>query len=292
MKTKYILLVFACMVLCSFSLFANKEKRTIDMQNVSIDIFEDWTTQKRTDKNGDFVLTCTKDNSISFVEITCKKRVINLNTRLNEIASERSLQKNFDYMQIDEITPVTFKKNKASLLTYTNTYLNEVSKGGMYAFIFEGYTYAIEYFGEDNLATRKELEKVVNSFKISSAEKTKNIIETEQEYQQQEWKNYNDTTSLETKVMELGKDLTTINTADNYKIVEDYTQKEIKLREQLTKINSQIETLNEELDTEKKDKQIKKINKNIRDLEKRKGEIEKELELIRIDNLKIKIKDK
>lgn len=295
MKIKYTFIIFLCAVLCALNVFSKDNVYTAVLQNVSLEIPDGWSVQKNVEKNGDFVLNCTKDNSIAFVEVVCKRKVIALETRLNEIASSRSLQKNFDYMQIDEVQPVVFNKQKAKQLSYTNTYLNDVSKGGIYAFIFEGYTYSLEFFGEDNPKMRKELDKIIRSFKITSAKKEINIIEKEEEYQAQDWKKYDDTTSLETKVEEYGKDLATINTADNHKKVENYSSEEIKLKEKLFPLIKQKEQLQEQLQTAKDEdniRQEKKINESLNKLEKEINKIEKKLDKIRTENLKIKLKEK
>ena len=147
MKIKNIIILLVVTLLANVLAFAGNDITEIVLNNVSIKVSSDWTTQKQIQKNGDFRLTCTKDNSNAFVEITCKKRVIDPVVRANDIASERSMQKHFEYMQIDEIQNAKLKKTDTKLLTYTNTYLNDVSKGGIYAFISEGYTYTLEYFG-------------------------------------------------------------------------------------------------------------------------------------------------
>lgn len=295
MKVKNTIIIFLCTLLCSLNVFSKDNAYTVVLQNVSLEIPDGWSVQKNEEKNGDFVLNCTKDNSIAFVEIVCKRKVIALETRLNEIASVRSMQKNFDYMQIDEVQSVVFSKQKAKQLSYTNTYLNDVSKGGIYAFIFEGYTYSVEFFGEDNPKTRKELDKIIRSFKITSAKKEINIVEKEEEYQAKDWKKYNDTTSLETKVEEYGEDLATINTANNHKKVENYSSKEIKLKEKLSSLNKEKEQLQEQLQIAKDEnntKQEEKINKSLNKLETEINKIEEKLDNIRKENLKIKLKEK
>lgn len=295
MKIKNTLVIFLFAVLCSLNVFSKNNVYTAVLQNISLEVPEGWTIQKSVEKTGDFVLNCTKDNSIAFVEVVCKRKVIALETRLNEIASQRSMQKNFNYMQIDEIQPVSFNKQKAKLLSYTNTYLNDVSKGGIYAFVFEGYTYSLEFFGEDNPKMRKELSKILSSFKIASAEKEINIIEKQEEYQAKDWKKYDDTTSLETKVEEYGKDLATMNTADNYKKVENYSTEEVKLKDKLSFLSHRKEQLQEQLKLAKEEnniKQEKKINKSLNNLDKEINKLKEKLEKIKKENLKIKLKEK
>ncbi len=295
MKIKNTIIIFLGILLYSLNVFSKDNVYTVVLQNVSLEVPDGWSVQKNVERNGDFVLNCTKDNSIAFVEVVCKRKVIALETRLNEIATQRSLQKNFDYMQIDEVHPVVFNKHKAKHLSYTNTYLNDVSKGGIYAFIFEGYTYSLEFFGEDNPKMRKELEKIIRSFKITSAKKEINIVEKEQEYQAKDWKKYDDTTSLETKVEEYGKDLATINTANNHKKVENYSSEEIKLKEKLSSLNKEKEQLQEQLQIAKDEnntKQEEKINKSLSKLETEINKIEEKLDNIRKENLKIKLKEK
>lgn len=294
MKIKNIIILLVVTLLSNVLVFAGNDITEIVLNNVSIKISSDWTTQKQIQKNGDFRLTCTKDNSNAFVEITCKKRVIDPVVRANDIASERSMQKHFEYMQIDEIQNAKLKKTDAKLLTYTNTYLNDVSKGGIYAFISEGYTYTLEYFGEDNPKTKKELKKVVNSFSVSSPDKTRNIVDLAEDYQDKDWKKYDDTTSLETKVEELGEDLVVINTAKNHKEVGNYVDKENQLIVKIKELEEEQERLNEQLENateENNQKEIKKIKKKIDTVVKAKEKLEKEFKQNHNDNLKIKLKE-
>lgn len=294
MKIKNIIILLVVTLLANVFAFAGNDITEIVLNNVSIKVSSDWTTQKQIQKNGDFRLTCTKDNSNAFVEITCKKRVIDPVVRANDIASERSMQKHFEYMQIDEIQNAKLKKTDAKLLTYTNTYLNDVSKGGIYAFISEGYTYTLEYFGEDNPKTKKELKKVVNSFSVSSPDKTRNIVDLAEDYQDKDWKKYDDTTSLETKVEELGEDLVVINTAKNHKEVGNYVDKENQLIVKIKELEEEQERLNEQLENateENNQKEIKKIKKKIDTVVKAKEKLEKEFKQNHNDNLKIKLKE-
>lgn len=294
MKIKNIIILLVVTLLANVLAFAGNDITEIVLNNVSIKVSSDWTTQKQIQKNGDFRLTCTKDNSNAFVEITCKKRVIDPVVRANDIASERSMQKHFEYMQIDEIQNAKLKKTDAKLLTYTNTYLNDVSKGGIYAFISEGYTYTLEYFGKDNPKTKKELKKVVNSFSVSSPDKTRNIVDLAEDYQDKDWKKYDDTTSLETKVEELGEDLVVINTAKNHKEVGNYVDKENQLIVKIKELEEEQERLNEQLENateENNQKEIKKIKKKIDTVVKAKEKLEKEFKQNHNDNLKIKLKE-
>lgn len=294
MKIKNIIILLVVTLLANVFAFAGNDITEIVLNNVSIKVSSDWTTQKQIQKNGDFRLTCTKDNSNAFVEITCKKRVIDPVVRANDIASERSMQKHFEYMQIDEIQNAKLKKTDAKLLTYTNTYLNDVSKGGIYAFISEGYTYTLEYFGEDNPKTKKELKRVVNSFSISSPDKTRNIVDLAEDYQDKDWKKYDDTTSLETKVEELGEDLVVINTAKNHKEIGNYVDKENQLTVKIKELEEEQERLNEQLENateENNQKEIKKIKKKIDTVVKAKEKLEKEFKQNHNDNLKIKLKE-
>lgn len=294
MKIKNIIILLVVTLLANVLAFAGNDITEIVLNNVSIKVSSDWTTQKQIQKNGDFRLTCTKDNSNAFVEITCKKRVIDPVVRANDIASERSMQKHFEYMQIDEIQNAKLKKTDTKLLTYTNTYLNDVSKGGIYAFISEGYTYTLEYFGEDNPKTKKELKRVVNSFSVSSPDKTRNIVDLAEDYQDKDWKKYDDTTSLETKVEELGEDLVVINTAKNHKEVGNYVDKENQLIVKIKELEEEQERLNEQLENateENNQKEIKKIKKKIDTVVKAKEKLEKEFKQNHNDNLKIKLKE-
>lgn len=294
MKIKNIIILLVVTLLSNALVFAGNDITEIVLNNVSIKISSDWTTQKQIQKNGDFRLTCTKDNSNAFVEITCTRRVIDPIVRANDIASERSMQKHFEYMQIDEIQNAKLKKINAKLLTYTNTYLNDVSKGGIYAFVSEGYTYTLEYFGEDNPKTKKDLKKIVSSFSVSSPDKTRNIVDLEEVYQDKEWKKYDDTTSLETKVEELGEDLIVINTAKNHKEVGNYVDRENQITNKIKELEEEEDRLNKQLEKateENNEKEIKKINKKIKTVVEAKEKLEKELKQNHNENLKIKLKE-
>ena len=294
MKIKNIIILLVATLLANVFVFAGNDVTKVVLYNVSIKVNDDWTTQKRTEKNGDFRLTCTKDNSNAFVEITCTRRVIDPIVRANDIASERSMQKHFEYMQIDEIQNAKLKKINTKLLTYTNTYLNDVSKGGIYAFVSEGYTYTLEYFGEDNPKTKKDLKKIVSSFSVSSPDKTRNIVDLEEDYQDKEWKKYDDTTSLETKVEELGEDLIVINTAKNHKEVGNYVDRENQITNKIKELEEEEDWLNKQLEKateENNEKEIKKINKKIKAVVEAKEKLEKDLKQNHNDNLKIKLKE-
>lgn len=294
MKIKNIVILLVATLLANVFVLAGNDVTEVVLYNVSIKVNDNWTTQKRTEKNGDFRLTCTKDNSNAFVEITCTRRVIDPIVRANDIASERSMQKHFEYMQIDEIQNAKLKKINAKLLTYTNTYLNDVSKGGIYAFVSEGYTYTLEYFGEDNPKTKKDLKKIVSSFSVSSPDKTRNIVDLEEVYQDKEWKKYDDTTSLETKVEELGEDLIVINTAKNHKEVGNYVDRENQITNKIKELEEEQDRLHEQLEKateENNEKEIKKINKKIKTVVEAKEKLEKELKQNHNENLKIKLKE-
>lgn len=294
MKIKNIVILLVATLLANVFVLAGNDVTEVVLYNVSIKVNDNWTTQKRTEKNGDFRLTCTKDNSNAFVEITCTRRVIDPIVRANDIASERSMQKHFEYMQIDEIQNAKLKKINAKLLTYTNTYLNDVSKGGIYAFVSEGYTYTLEYFGEDNPKTKKDLKKIVSSFSVSSPDKTRNIVDLEEDYQDKEWKKYDDTTSLETKVEELGEDLIVINTAKNHKEVGNYVDRENQITNKIKELEEEQDRLHEQLEKateENNEKEIKKINKKIKTVVEAKEKLEKELKQNHNENLKIKLKE-
>lgn len=294
MKIKNIVILLVATLLANVFVLAGNDVTEVVLYNVSIKVNDNWTTQKRTEKNGDFRLTCTKDNSNAFVEITCTRRVIDPIVRANDIASERSMQKHFEYMQIDEIQNAKLKKINAKLLTYTNTYLNDVSKGGIYAFVSEGYTYTLEYFGEDNPKTKKDLKKIVSSFSVSSPDKTRNIVDLEEDYQDKEWKKYDDTTSLETKVEELGEDLIVINTAKNHKEVGNYVDRENQITNKIKELEEEQDRLHERLEKateENNEKEIKKINKKIKTVVEAKEKLEKELKQNHNENLKIKLKE-
>ncbi|MBR1769209.1 MAG: hypothetical protein IJ748_01990 [Bacteroidales bacterium] len=290
---KRILFFFVGFLFCQ-SVFAGVNVTEVIFYNLSLKIPQDWTFQKETMKNGDFSLKCSKDNSENFIEIICLRKVIDPVVRANDIASKRSLQEHFEYMQIDEIQNASLKKQKAKLLCYTNTFLNDVSKGGVYSFIFEGYTYTLEYFYSDNPKERKEIEAIIKTYKLSPAEKVRNIVDLSGDNQDKSWKNYDDTTSLETKIKEYGDDLLMINTANNFKKVGNYSSEELSLIDKLKDLQEKEYSLQDGLEKAKEDenkKLTKKFEKQLKALNSEKKSVQDRLEKVHKENLEIKLKE-
>ena len=181
---KYRILLVLSVLFFSFTTMAQKNWTEYKVENVSIKAPEGWQAKiSENQPGGAYSMTIKKANTECFVELTCLKRIMTPNTRMQDIATMRSQQANFEYMQIDKTESTKFQKNNARLLSYTNTYRNDVCKGGIYCFNAEGFTYTIEYFGEDNPEVRKMLDKIVNTFKYTSPDKERNIVEQEKDYQ-------------------------------------------------------------------------------------------------------------
>lgn len=295
MRLRNFVILLLAVLSCTAFVYAKDNTREVWLNNVSLRISEGWTLHTETMEKNDFVLRLSKDNSENFVEVVCVSRVFDESVRVNDIASKRSLQDHFDYMQIDEIESVVFKKFNAKLLGYTNIYLNEVSKGGIYCFLFEGYTYTVEFFGKDNPKETKELKKIVDSFKIVSAKKERNIVEKDEDYRHKDWKKFDDTTSLQTKVEELGEDLRMINTADNHKKVSSYSEKEFKIREKLQNLQEKRKSIEEEIESleqEGNEKALKKKRSELKKIDKQTEPLKKELSEIVEKGLKVQLKEK
>ena len=249
-------LAFVFMVLMSLTtIFAQKDWETRTAQNISIKAPNDWLTNIQGEETGDLVLTLYQEGSECFVEITCLKKVMTPNTRATDIASRRSNQPHFEYMQIDKVQSAKFQKHNAKLLTYTNTYLNEVCKGGIYCFNAEGYTYTVEYFGEDNPTVKKMLEKIINTFAYNSPEKERNIVEKEKDYVAKDWNVGED------KDEKAEKEL-----AKAEKKAEKEAKKEAKKQEKLLK------------EQEKEEKELKKEQKKAEKAQKEAEKAQKKLE--------------
>jgi hypothetical protein len=183
------LIVFLCFLMfCSFGVNAQKiELNTISQENITFGIPNGWLASKTGKKFGDFGIRATEENGIKFVEINCTKRVIEPVTRLTSIASKRSEREGFEYMLIDQVKDVKFDNKKAKLLSFTNTHLTEASIGGIYGLIDEGYTYTIEFYGEDNPEANALIKEILKSIKITKPLTEPNIVILEDDFTPTDW---------------------------------------------------------------------------------------------------------
>lgn len=183
------LIIFLCLFL-SYCLVAMAQKpnlHKITEENVTFGIPSGWIASKTGKKLGDFGIRAKEENGIKFVEINCTKRVIEPVTRLTSIASERSEREGFEYMLIDQVKDVKFDNKKAKLLSFTNTHLTEASIGGIYGLIDEGYTYTIEFYGEDNPEANALIKEILKSIKIEKPLTKPNIVILEDDFTPTDW---------------------------------------------------------------------------------------------------------
>ncbi len=178
----------------------------ISKENIAFKMPENWKMINTSKPMGAMCVKIFDPNSAQFVEIRAERVKINLKVRANDIATMRSQQKNFDYMQIDKIQASKFNGHEAQELNYTNTYLNDVYCGSIYSFVKEGYTYTVEYYGENNPATQKFLKQIASTININSADKKENMPTLEQKnYTQKRWANQEIDRSAEIAAQEAAK---------------------------------------------------------------------------------------
>ncbi len=183
------LIVFLCLLI-GCCLVANAQKvelNKITEENITFGIPNGWLASKTGKKFGDFGIRAVEENGIKFVEINCTKRVIEPVTRLTTIASKRSEREGFEYMLIDQVKDVKFDNKKAKLLSFTNTHLTEASIGGVYGLIDEGYTYTIEFYGEDNPEANALIKEILNSIEIEKPLTEPNIVIMEDDFTPKDW---------------------------------------------------------------------------------------------------------
>jgi hypothetical protein len=269
MKKNIVYLVLAFLVL-SLNVNAQKDFHFIANENVSIKIPQGWHAIKLGKKMSDFSIYAKDSNSCKFVEIKCVRSVIEPKVRVNDIASERSHKTNFDYMQIDKVTSSKFNKYSGQLLLYSNTYLNDTYKGGVYGFISEGYTYTVEYYSEDTPKDRALIDKIINTISIESPDKQENIIEQEKSYVPENWN----------KVEEQQAE-TTIDSAQSTEVKKaqkDVEKQKAKIEKQKQKqLKQQAKAEKKRLQQEQKvkDKQ-EELQQEQKKLEKQKAKAEKD----------------
>jgi hypothetical protein len=90
-------------------------------------------------------------------------------------------------MLIDQVKDVKFDNKKAKLLSFTNTHLTEASIGGIYGLIDEGYTYTIEFYGEDNPEANALIKEILKSIKITKPLTEPNIVILEDDFTPTDW---------------------------------------------------------------------------------------------------------
>ena len=138
-------IVLICFVLMSFGfeLSAQESTHSLTRENISMVVPNDWLAIRTGKKFGDFGLKIQKQNSVAFVEVNCIRRKTDPVSKATTLASERSNKETFAYMQIDAVQDAKLDKKNAKHLVYTNAYLTDTYRGGIYALVDNGYTYTI-----------------------------------------------------------------------------------------------------------------------------------------------------
>lgn len=181
------LICFVCMSF-GFELSAQEGTHSLTRENISMIVPNDWLAIRTGKKFGDFGMKIQKQNSVAFVEINCIRRKTDPVSKATTLASERSNKETFAYMQIDAVQDAKLDKKKAKHLVYTNAYLTDTYRGGIYALVDNGYTYTIEYYGADSPSGRKEIEQILSSIKIEKPLAQDNIVKIEEEFVPSDWK--------------------------------------------------------------------------------------------------------
>ena len=250
-------MVLICVVLMSFGfeLSAQEGTHSLTRENISMVVPNDWLAIRTGKKFGDFGLKIQKQNSVAFVEVNCIRRKTDPVSKATTLASERSNKETFAYMQIDAVQDAKLDKKNAKHLVYTNAYLTDTYRGGIYALVDNGYTYTIEYYGADTPAGRKEIEQILSSIKIEKPLAQDNIVKIEQDFVPSDWK-------------EAPIEQTEQPTEENVSAKEKKSKSEkVNLtKEEKKQLKEQKKRLKEE---------TKKVEKKKKELEKKKKELDK-----------------
>lgn len=184
------------------------------------------------------------------MEINCTRRVLDLTSKITTLASERSNKETFEYMQIDDVRNAKLGKMNAELLVYTNTYLTDSYRGGIYGLVDNGYTYTIEFYGADTPEGRAEIENILKSIKIDQPLKEDNMVVLEESFVPKDW-NIAEENESDTAV------------SDN-----DKTKKE-KVKTPERKLSKEEKKLEKEKEKRLKE-ETKKVEQKKKELEKKK----------------------
>ncbi len=257
MKRNFFVLVVS-LILMGITLNAQGKWKYIDNENINFKMPDEWKIINSSKPKGPMNIKMYDPNGTQFVEIRSERSKINLKTRANDIATLRSQQQYFEYMQIDKVKSAKFNGHEAQLLSYTNTHMNEVYKGSIYSFVKEGYTYTVECYGEDKPETQKFLQKIAATINVNSADKKANITDKTKDYTEQGWATQEIDNSAEIAEKEAKK-------------AEERAAKEAeKIKEKQQKAQDKAQKAVE--------KQQKKLEKQQKELEKQQKELEKKQE--------------
>ncbi len=268
MKSKHLiaLLVF---VFGGFvgGVFAQKGSHSLTRENISLTKPEGWLATKLGKKYGDYGVRVKKNNDVAFVEINCQRRAIEPTSRITTLASQRSNKPTFEYMQIDKLSDSKLDRKNAKLLVYTNAYLIDTYRGGIYGLVDNGYTYTVEYYGADTPEQRAELDKILRSIKIAKPLAEENIVEMAEGFVSEDW---NMAEEDETEAV--------VAPAEKAQKVEKQKEEKVELTKEEKKLEKEkAKRLKEE---------TKKVEKRKKELEKKKQELEKERKAARKQELK------
>lgn len=251
MKIRHIFtVVFFVLLGFAGNLFSQSGRHSLTRENISLVLPDDWLATKLGKKMGDFGLRLTKRNNVAFMEINCTRRVSDLTSKITTLASERSNKETFDYMQIDDVRNAKLGKMNAELLVYTNTYLTDSYRGGIYGLVDNGYTYTIEFYGADTPEGRAEIENILKSIKIDQPLKEDNMVVLEESFVPKDW-NIAEENESDTAV------------SDN-----DKTKKE-KVKTPERKLSKEEKKLEKEKEKRLKE-ETKKVEQKKKELEKKK----------------------
>lgn len=160
----------------------------VSKENIAMKIPRTWKVNTFAKPQGQVKIRAKSTTGEEFVEVIAVRVKINLSNRVTDIATERSQRETFQYMQIDQSIKTRFQGYDAQLLLYTNTFLNEVYKGGVYGFVNEGYTYTVEFYGKDEPQTKALLEQIIHTINVNATEdKVENIKSQEKNFDQKNW---------------------------------------------------------------------------------------------------------
>jgi hypothetical protein len=249
-KTYFLTLMYFAFLGISFNLFSQGNMHSLTRENISLNMPDGWLATKLGKKFGDFGIKLSKQNDVAFVEINCTRRVLDPTGKITTLASERSNKETFAYMQIDEVQDSKLSGLKAKRLVYTNTYLIDTYRGGIYGLVDNGYTYTIEYYGADTPEQRSEIEKILSSIKIDKPFAQDNIVEISDGFVPSDWNVVPEEETEEQK-------------AEAQKKIEKKSVKEAK------KLSKEEKKLAKEQEKRLKE-ETKKVEKKKKDLEKKK----------------------
>lgn len=204
---RHLILSILFTLIFAISVNAQSDWRYINKENINFKMPESWKMINSSKPHGDICIKIYDPNSAQFVEIRGVNNKVNLKVRVNDIATLRSGQQYFDYMQIDKVSSSTFNGFEAQLLNYTNTYLNDVYKGSIYSFVKEGYTYTVEFYGEDLPNTQSFLLSIASTVNVNSADKKENITKKSETYVEDNWSTMEIDNSAEIAAQEEAKAL-------------------------------------------------------------------------------------